>query len=126
MSYAYFSPELKETYKVCLLVPNIKKDEIKKAYLDSSSLVPDDLLVMDLHYRPDGKKPPMAEMRDYITQELAPTFEQMNVQYVLCTDGDYFKALTKAAKVEVHLGYVMTFHGTMEGHLRPQLLPDLL
>lgn len=108
MSYAYFSPELKETYKVCLLVPNIKKDEIKKAYLDSSSLVPDDLLVMDLHYRPDGKKPPMAEMRDYITQELAPTFEQMNVQYVLCTDGDYFKALTKAAKVEVHLGYVMT------------------
>lgn len=107
MRYAYFSDTELTEYPVCLLVPDIRKDEIKRAYLDTSSLDPNHMLVMDLHYAEGKKKTPMAEMRAYITEELAPIFNDMKVQYILCTDGEYFKALTKAAKIEAHLGYVM-------------------
>lgn len=107
MQYAYFSPVEEASYKVCLLVPNIRKNEIQKAYLGSSGLNPDDLLVMTLAYSPEGKKLPMKEMRQYITEELVPIFKDMGIEYVLIADGDYFKAFTKAPKIEVNLGYVM-------------------
>lgn len=105
--YAYFSESEPTSYKVCFLVPTIRKEEIKKAYIDSSGLIPDDVLVMNLHYTEAGKKPPMADMRAYIKEVLMPVFQDTGVQYVVITDGDYFKAFTKAAKVEANLGYVM-------------------
>lgn len=107
MRYDYFSAVEESSYKVALLVPKIQKDDIKKSYLDTSKLIPDDLLVMTLHYAEGKKKTPMKEMRQYITDELVPVLEDMKVQYLLVTDGEYFKALTKAAKVEAHLGYAM-------------------
>lgn len=107
MRYAYFSDTELTEYPVCLLVPNIRKDEIKRAYLDTSDIEPEDMLVMDLHYVEGKKKVPMAEMRAYIMEELAPVLSDLKVKYVLCTDGEYFKALTKAPKVEANLGYVM-------------------
>ena len=107
MHYAYFSDTELAQYPVALLVPTIRKDEIKRAYLEPSNIEPDDMLVMDLHYAEGKKKTPMAEMRAYITEELAPVFNDMKVQYVLCADGEYFKALTKAPKVEANLGYIM-------------------
>lgn len=107
MNYAFFSETEQPAYPVCLLVPVIRKDEIKRAYLDGSSLDPNDMLVINLHYSESKKKTSMAEMRLYITEELAPTLADMRVKYVLCADGEYFKALTKAPKVEANLGYVM-------------------
>lgn len=107
MQYAFFSPTELQTYKVCLLVPIIRKEDIKKAYFDTSSLDPNDVLVMSLHYSEGKKKTPMPEMRAYITEELVPVFKDMDVKYVICTDGEYFKALTKATKVEANLGYVL-------------------
>jgi DNA polymerase-1 len=107
MAYAYFSDQENNEYPVCLLVPSIKKDEIKKAYIDTSSLNKDDLMVMTLHYTPGQKKTKAAEMKEYITSELVPILEGIKTKYVLCADSDYFKILTKAAKVESHIGYVM-------------------
>jgi len=107
MNYTFFSETEQSAYSVCFLVPIIRKDEIKKAYLENSSLDPNDVLVINLHYSEGKKKTSMAEMRQYITEELAPTFADMKVKYVLCADGEYFKALTKASKIEANLGYVM-------------------
>lgn len=107
MQYAYFSTIEEASYKVCLLVPNIRRDEIRKAYLETSGLAPDDLLVMTLAYGADGKKLPMTEMRRYITEELMPVFKDMGIKYVMVADGEYFKAFTKAAKIEANLGYVL-------------------
>jgi DNA polymerase-1 len=107
MRYAFFSETELTAYRVCLLVPNIRKDEIKKAYLETSGIDPNDMLVIDLHHSEGRKKTSMTEMRQYIVEELAPTLADMKVEYVLCSDGEYFKALTKASKIEAHLGYVM-------------------
>ncbi len=95
------------TYPVCFLVPTIRRDEIEKEYLDPFQVNADQVLVLDLHYSQDKKKTPAAEIKQYIKEELVPTFEQMGCQYLLVADGDYFKALTKASKVEANLGYVL-------------------
>lgn len=107
MRYTVFSEQERSAYPVCLLVPQIRKDDIKKAYIDSSGLNPDDLLVMDLHQAQGKKKTPMAVMRAYIEEELVPVFQDMDIKYILCADSEYFKALTKATKVDANLGYVL-------------------
>lgn len=107
MRYAVFSEPEKHRYPVCLLVPNIQKDNIRSAYLTDQGLDPDDVLVIDLHYAQDKKKTPMAEMKEYISSELVPVLEDMGVEYILVADGDYFKALTKASKVDANLGYAL-------------------
>jgi DNA polymerase-1 len=107
MQYAFFSTVEEASYEVCLLVPNIRKEEIKQAYLDSSGLDPNKLMVIGLHYDQTKKKTPMGEMRRFITEELAPVLADLKVKAVLCADGEYFKALTKAPKIEANLGYAM-------------------
>lgn len=107
MRYATFNDVEKQVYPICLLVPSIRKDEIKKAYFDDFEMSVDDALVITLHYSKDKKKTPMAEMKRYITEELVPIWEDMGCEYIIVADGDYFKALTGAVKVDAHLGYVM-------------------
>ena len=96
-----------DNYPVCFLVPTIRKDEIVRYYLTDYGITPDDAMVLDLHYAEGKKKTPMKEMRQYIVEELVPVWKDFDVQYVVCADAEYFKALTKAAKVDANLGYVM-------------------
>lgn len=107
MRYAYFSAQEEAQYPICVLTPQISKSDILDAYITPFGSNPDEYLVLDLHRSQTAKKTPMAEMHSYIQSELVPVFEDMNVQYLLVTDAEYFKALTKATKVEVHLGYIM-------------------
>lgn len=108
MRYLVFSETEKQTYPICLLIPTIRKQDIQQAYLDPfPALNPDELVVIDLHQNPDKKKTPAAEIKAYIEEELVPTLTDAGVEHVLVADGDYFKALTKASKVEANLGYVM-------------------
>lgn len=95
------------SYPVCFLVPTIRGDDIRKAYLEPYSVDTKDVLVIDLHYSQTSKRTPMAEMRRYISEELVPVFADMGIEYLVVTDAEYFKALTKAQKVDASLGYVM-------------------
>jgi DNA polymerase-1 len=107
MNYLVFSEPERTTYPVCLLIPTINKTGIKEAYLDPfPGLDPNDVVVFDLHVG-NGKKTPMAEIKAYIAEELVPALTELGVEHILVTDGEYFKALTKASKVEAHLGYIM-------------------
>jgi DNA polymerase-1 len=108
MNYLHFCDRgVKASYPVCLLVPYIQRDDIQREYLDPyKDISPEDVLVISLHYGL-AKKTPKAEMVMYIEQELAPVLKDMNVQYVLCADGEYFKALTGATKVDTNVGYVL-------------------
>ena len=105
MNYLTFKDS--EHYDVCFLVPVIKKADFVKHYIDPYGLDPKDVMVLDLHYSREKKKTPMGEMREYLTSEVLPYLEMGKVKYVAVTDAEYFKALTKAAKVEENLGYVM-------------------
>lgn len=106
LHHSYAAPE-RTTYPVCILVPSIRVSDIKRAYLDPHGVDPNEVLVIDLHYSQETKKTPMAEMREYITQELAPVLADVQAEYVIVADSEYFKALTKANKVDANLGYVL-------------------
>lgn len=107
MRYLTFTQPEQQAYPICLLVPNIRRDEIVRAYLGHSGLPENELVVIDLHLAEGKKKTPKEEIKEYIEEELLPTFNDCGVEYILVADGEYFKALTKSQKVEAHLGYVM-------------------
>lgn len=121
MRWLTFTDQLQPSYPVCLLVPHINRESIQQAYTGPDLFDPAELLVLDLHYAEDAKKTPKAEMVAYIQEELAPTFNDLAVEYLVVTDAEYFKALTKAAKVEANLGYVMD---CVFGHWKVVYVPN--
>ncbi|MFP3556397.1 DNA polymerase [Paraburkholderia sp. SIMBA_049] len=92
-------------YPLCLLVGQIRKDDIRQAYFTESGVDAEDCMVLDLHF--NGKKTSVTEMKQYITECVQPALDDYKVQYVLCTDSGYFKVLTGVAKVDANLGYVL-------------------
>lgn len=107
MNHLYYTTEEQTAYPVCFLVPMIKRDDIKKAYIDPYGIDPDDVIVLDLHYTPNAKKTSAKEMKAYFEEEILPILESLNVKYIVVADSEYFKALTPAVKTEANLGYVM-------------------
>ena len=107
MRHLTFSQTPQKSYPLCFLVSMIRQEEIRKEYIDPFGVPLDDVLVLDLHYSQTQKKTPTKEMKEYITSELVPTLTDMGVEYIVVTDAEYFKILTKVTKVEVNLGYVL-------------------
>lgn len=105
MNHLFFEEAVE--YPVCFLVPKINKQEIQKAYLDPYGLDQKDVLVLSLHYTPGAKKTPNKEMKEYFQTEVVSVLNQFKVRYLVVTDGEYFKAITKAVKIDVNLGYVL-------------------
>lgn len=106
MRYLTFGLE-KATYKIAILVNEIRRDDIRREYITPYGLNEDDIIVIDLHQTPGKKKTPAAEQKAYIADELAPTLNDLGVEFLLVGDGDYFKTFTKVAKVDPALGYMM-------------------
>lgn len=106
MRYLTFGVD-KTSYKICILVNDIRKDEIERAYLTPYGIDPNEVIVVSLHQTPGKKKTTAAEMKAYISQELKPVLDDLKVEQLLVADGDYFKTLTKAAKVDALVGYVL-------------------
>jgi DNA polymerase-1 len=107
MRYLTFGTEENRTYKICILVNNIRKDEIRRAYIRPYGLNEEDIIVIDLHQAVGKKKTPVKEQKAYITEELVPLLEDLQIQYLIVGDGEYFKTLTKTIKVDKVLGYIM-------------------
>lgn len=107
MRQLFYSQQDLGTYPLVFLVQAIRKDEIKKEYLEPFGIPDDDVLVCDLHYSKTKKKTPADEMKQFIETELVPVLEDNKAKYLIVSDSDYFKVLTKSAKVEANLGYVL-------------------
>lgn len=95
------------SYPVAFLVPSIQRAPILEAYVTPFGLDPEMVLVMDLHQNQEKKKTPAAEMKEYIEVEVVPVLEDQKVQYVIVSDVEYFKVLTKQGKGEAVLGYLL-------------------
>lgn len=107
MRYAHYTKTTSAEYPICILVNQIRKDEIKKAYLDPFGINEENVLILDLHRTPGKKKTPVKEMKQYLEEEIKPVLEDFNCQYVLVADGDYFKTFTKSSKADAMAGYVV-------------------
>jgi DNA polymerase-1 len=95
------------SYPICLLTTQISSEPLLQAYVNPYGMNAEDFVVLSLHQSETSKKTPAAEMKAYIEEELVPVFNNLKVEYLVVNNADYFKVLTKAAKVEANLGYVM-------------------
>ena len=93
-------------YPIAILSTRLDRNEMIKTYLSSDGLSMEDFIFLELHSAPGKKKTPAKEMKEFIEQELQAVLDTAETQYVICTDSDYFKTLTKEAKAEANLGYI--------------------
>lgn len=107
MRYLHYSEQEKPSYRIAILAPQLHRAEIEKEYITPFGIDKDDILAISLHQAEDKKKTPVKEIKQYIEEELIPTFNDMKIEYLLVADSDYFKALTKQTKSEANLGYVL-------------------
>jgi len=106
MRHLVYSKQINASYKVAILVNKINKDAIKKTYIDPYGLNEEDVIVFTLEQSGTRKKITVAQQKEYIKEELGPALIDMGVEYVIVTDGLYFKTLTKKPKVDHYIGYV--------------------
>lgn len=107
MNYLTFDDDKAGKYPVTFLVPRIERDELRKHYFEPYGFEEEKALVLSLDYAPGKKKTPMEHMRRFLNEEVLPVLQEAETKYVVCTDAEYFKALTKVAKTEVNLGYAL-------------------
>lgn len=107
MAYLTFTPEHTSNYPVCILVTSIMRSDLTREYLDAHDINKDDVIVLDLFQEKGKKKTAVKLIKEYIETEVIPSIQDQGVEYIMCSDSEYFKVLTKQAKVEAHLGYVM-------------------
>lgn len=107
MQYLYFGSEERSTYKICILVNDIRKDDIEKAYIAPYGLNKEDVIVISLYQKPGAKKTSATDQKAYINDDLIPVLNNLQVEYLLVGDGDYFKTIAGVTKVDSVLGYVL-------------------
>ncbi len=107
MRYLNLSDAEAATYPIVFLATVLNKDEMLKEYVTPFGLEPREMTAISLHQAPGKKKTPKAEMVAYIKEELQPVLDDIQARYLVVSDSEYFKTLTKATKAEANLGYVM-------------------
>ena len=65
----------------------------------------ENLIGFTLEYNENGKAP-AGFIKEYLA-ELLPELHGLGVQYLYVTDAAYFKVLTRQARAEIHMGYVL-------------------
>jgi len=105
MYHVIFEP--KDRYDIAVLCKTdaLNKESMLKHYVEPTGLSPDKFIAFSLEYD-NPKKVSTKAAKEYLTK-LLPVLEGLGVKYLYCTDGNYFKVLTKQTKAETHYGYVL-------------------
>ena len=119
MKYLMFSDELQVTYRVCFLVPELNRKEMRRHYVSPYlDQLTDQVLAYDLYKEP--KRTPVKQQKEYLS-DLIPILQDLAVEYLVVTDADYFKTLTGKPKAEAYLGYVVD---SVLGNFKVLFCPD--
>lgn len=123
MRFQTFSLPEQSTYPIAFLAPKLHQGDMEREYLDPIALDPIDVVAYELHKT--GKKTSMTVMKEYL-DSLLPVLSNLQTQYVIVGDGDYFKALTGLTKAEPYLGYVVpnTYPASMAGQFNVIFAPN--
>lgn len=108
MRYLTFSEPQKSEYPIVFLVPELNKSEIVKHYLTPQGIPLGDAIAIPI-YKPN-KKTKVPILREYFESEVLPFLDQVKCKYLVICDSDYFKAITKSAKVDATIGYINQYN----------------
>ncbi len=105
MRYLTFRQPEKTRYEVCFLLSHLQQAEIERHYIQPHLEAHRDNLLAYSLYKGE-KSTPVKLQREYLG-DLLPMLQGLGVRYLVVTDGDYFKTLTKTGSTEAGLGYVL-------------------
>lgn len=90
--------------KIAILSPRIQRAEIRKHYYDPYlKALPEDVMVCDIYLNRGKAKTPVAMIKEYLN-DLIPHLLDEGIEMILCTNGDYFKVLSKQVKSDSTIG----------------------
>lgn len=92
---------------VCILSVHLHKEDMIKTFMTPFGLDEDAFIALDLYQDPMKKKTAKAVLKEYVETDLMPVLQEQSIQYVLCTDSEYFKVLAGVLKVDTNVGYVL-------------------
>lgn len=123
MKYQTFDPQVQDTYPLAVLVPKLEAQGILQEYITPSLIDPKEVIAYGLHQ--SGKKTPANEIRAFL-DELLPVLDDLETEYLLVSDGEYFKILTGVNKADAFLGYVLpnTYPATAKGRFNVIFIPN--
>jgi len=104
MIYYTFSNTEYDEYPVVILSAKPSKNFINQ-YMVAPYDIADQVITIKLEANEKGAT--AQDKRQYLNEELLPAIESMQANYIICTDGAYFKILTGAKKLDSVLGYVV-------------------
>ena len=107
MKYSYLAGQEPGTAPIVVMVPDIRKADMVKVYCEDGGLPAEHTMALTVLRAPGKAKVPVAQMREYLTEEVAPVLADQGTQYVLVADSATFKELTGKAKAEGWEGYVL-------------------
>lgn len=107
MNYAIFTEQEQSEYPIAILAQKVSKDEIRKEFMQPFGMDESSVIAIETMNAPGKKKTPKKDMMAWITDELVPSLENIGTKYIICSDGEYFKAITGETKTSANLGYVM-------------------
>jgi DNA polymerase-1 len=98
------------SYKVAVLVKTsaMKQQQMEEHYvtpLETAGIPREDIIGFNLKYN-DAGKAPVKFQKEYL-EVMLKAADSVGVTTLYCTDGAYFKTLTKERKAEVHYGGVL-------------------
>lgn len=124
MQYQTFDPQTQQTYPVAFLVPKLSEVDMLREYIHEGNLDPKEAIGYELYTT--GKKTPGKVIKAYLEEDLLPVLDDLDVQYLMVSDPDYFKILTGVGKADPYLGYVLgnKFPEALEGRFRVLFCPN--
>lgn len=93
------------TYQTAILIKNssFNKQEIQSTYVTH---IEKDTSIIAFSLKYENNKTTATSIKDYLSV-LLPGLVSLGVSYLYVADANYFKILTKVAKVDPHIGYVL-------------------
>ncbi len=93
--------------KIAILCPKIQVSEIQKHYIEPHlEDLNEEVMVCNLYLSRIKKKTPAAEIKEYL-DDLLPHLQEAGIEFLVVTQPDYFKVLTKQAKTDATIGDVL-------------------
>ncbi|WHM52957.1 AAA protein [Sulfitobacter phage vB_SupP_AX] len=89
--------------RIAILVPRIQVSEVKKHYMPMLETLNEEVMICDLFLDKTKKKTSQGSIKEYLA-ELLPNLTNAGIEFLIVTQPDYFKVLTKQGKTDANIG----------------------
>jgi DNA polymerase-1 len=90
--------------RIAILVPRIQTTEVDKYYYQPHlKALGENVMIVDLYFDSKKKKTPVAEIKEYL-DDLLPILKTQGIEFLVVTNPDYHKVLTKGGKTDASIG----------------------